>query len=77
MSLIENLRALHAVDSQVRGIRTRVENAERDVRRHQPQLDTLAKQLASSEKISLDEAFLKVLATEKGKALYNQSCAVA
>lgn len=41
------------------------------------ELDTLAKQLASSEKISLDEAFLKVLATEKGKALYNQSCAVA
>jgi predicted nucleic acid-binding Zn-ribbon protein len=42
MSLIENLRALHAVDSQVRGIRTRFENAERDVRRHQQQLDTLA-----------------------------------
>jgi predicted nucleic acid-binding Zn-ribbon protein len=42
MSLIENLRALHTVDSQVRGIRTRFDNAERDLKRHQQQLDTLA-----------------------------------
>ena len=42
MSLIEKLRALHTVDSQVRGIRTRFDNAERDLKRHQQQLDTLA-----------------------------------
>lgn len=41
MSLIANLRALHSVDSQVRGIRTRFENAERDLKRHQAQLDSL------------------------------------
>ena len=42
MSLIAHLRALHTVDSQVRGIKTRFENAERDLRRHQAQLDVLA-----------------------------------
>ena len=42
MSLIAHLRALHTVDSQVRGIKTRFENAERDLRRHQVQLDALA-----------------------------------
>jgi predicted nucleic acid-binding Zn-ribbon protein len=42
MSLLSNLRALHAVDSQVRGIRTRFDNAERDLKRHQVQLDALA-----------------------------------
>ena len=42
MSLIANLRALHAVDSQVRGIKTRFGNAEADLRRHQVQLDALA-----------------------------------
>ena len=42
MSLIANLRALHAVDSQVRGIRTRFGNSEHDMKRHQAQLDVLA-----------------------------------
>jgi predicted nucleic acid-binding Zn-ribbon protein len=41
MSFIANLRALHAVDSQVRGIKTRFGNAEGDLKRHQVQLDVL------------------------------------
>lgn len=44
MTLIESLRALHLVDAQVRGIRTRLENAERDLKRQQTQLDTLTAQ---------------------------------
>ncbi|MFM1936000.1 MAG: hypothetical protein RI990_959 [Planctomycetota bacterium] len=50
MSLIASLRALHAVDSQVRGIRTRFENAEADLARHQKQLDALAARRAEHEK---------------------------
>lgn len=42
MSLIANLRALHLVDSQVRGIRTRLGNTESELRRHQVQVDKLA-----------------------------------
>ncbi|MFM9144127.1 MAG: hypothetical protein ACKORL_01835, partial [Phycisphaerales bacterium] len=41
MTLISSLRALHLVDSQVRGIRNRFDGAERDLKRHQQQLDTL------------------------------------
>ena len=41
MSFIANLRALHAVDSQVRGIKTRFGNSEGDLRRQQVQLDAL------------------------------------
>jgi predicted nucleic acid-binding Zn-ribbon protein len=41
MSLIANLRALHLVDSQVRGIRTRFENAEGELKRHEVQLANL------------------------------------
>lgn len=44
MTLIANLRALHLVDSQVRGIRTRFENAERELKRHQVQFETLTQQ---------------------------------
>lgn len=42
MSLIESLRALHLVDAQVRGIRTRLDNAAHDLKRQQSQLDVLA-----------------------------------
>lgn len=41
------------------------------------ELEKLAKQLATSEKITIDQAFVKVLETSEGKALYNQSCAIA
>lgn len=49
MSLIESLRALHLVDAQVRGIRTRLDNAERDLKRQQTQLDTLLAQNREQE----------------------------
>lgn len=49
MSLIEDLRALHLVDAQVRGIRTRLDNAERDLKRQQGQLDTLLAQRREQE----------------------------
>jgi predicted nucleic acid-binding Zn-ribbon protein len=49
MSLIECLRALHLVDAQVRGIRTRLENAEQDLRRQQSQLDMLTAQRQEQE----------------------------
>lgn len=42
MSLIAHLRALHTVDSQVRGIKTRFENAEDALKRHQTQLDVIS-----------------------------------
>ena len=42
MSLISHLRALHSVDSLVRGIKTRFDNADSDRRRHQTQVDLLA-----------------------------------
>lgn len=41
MTLIESLRKLHLVDAQVRGIRTRLDNAQRDLKRQQDQLDLL------------------------------------
>jgi predicted nucleic acid-binding Zn-ribbon protein len=42
MSLIAHLRALHTVDSQVRGIKTRFENAEDALRRHELKLDVVS-----------------------------------
>ena len=70
MSLISHLRALHTVDSQVRGIKTRFGNAESDLRRHQTQLDALtekrrvleaqAKQVqASAANLELEDGTLK------------------
>jgi hypothetical protein len=41
------------------------------------ELEKRAHALATTEKISIDAAFVKVLETPEGKALYNQSCAVA
>jgi len=42
MSLIAHLRALHTVDSQVRGIKTRFDNAEDALRRHELKLDVVS-----------------------------------
>jgi len=42
MSLIAHLRALHTVDSQVRGIKTRFENAEDALKRNQTQLEVVS-----------------------------------
>lgn len=49
MTLIQSLRALHLVDAQVRGIRTRLENAERDLKRQQTQFDDQQQQRKEQE----------------------------
>jgi predicted nucleic acid-binding Zn-ribbon protein len=49
MSLIDRLRALHLVDAQVRGIRTRLDGAERDYARQQSQFEALSAQRREQE----------------------------
>ncbi|MFO0963071.1 MAG: C4-type zinc ribbon domain-containing protein [Phycisphaerales bacterium] len=71
MSLIANLRALHLVDSQVRGIRTRIENAERELKRQQTQLDTLTQQRREQD-LQLKHLQSAVLALELEDKTFKQ-----
>lgn len=66
MGLIDQLLTLYQVDSQVRGLRTRVENAERYLRVQDRQLEQLTKEQAESQlHIRQREASIANIETER------------